>query len=229
MSLTIYWVLTLEPLTISTLLIVLFMATLLGSMLAFSYHVSHRKDGYDKSFLFTLLIMPLVVSIIVLLVSNNLARAFSLAGVFTLVRFRLAMNDSSDLGFILASVGVGLSIALGYVLMGIIITTFLSIVLALLSQFLLQQTRSFAKLVFYIPEQMNLKGVVDDVLKNHTKSFKLDKVKSTEFGTLFKLTYKIITKKDVDPKVLIDAIRDMNGNLDVTLYEDYHLSFEEKL
>ena len=113
--------------------------------------------------------------------------------------------------------------------MGIISTTFLSIVLAFLSQFLLQQTRSFAKLVFYIPEQMNLKGVVDDVLKNHTKSFKLDKVKSTEFGTLFKLTYKIITKKDVDPKVLIDAIRNMNGNLDVTLYEDYHLSFEEKL
>ena len=229
MNSTIYWVLTLEPLTISTLLIVLSMATLLGAMLAFSYHVSHLKDGYDKSFLFTLLIMPLVVSIIVLLVSNNLARAFSLAGVFTLVRFRLAMNDSSDLGFILASVGVGLSIALGYVLLGIIITTFLSVVLAVLSQFLLQQKQSFAKLVFYIPEQMNIKGVVDDVLATHTKSFRLNKIRSTEFGTLYKLTYKIILKKDRDTKELMDAIRHMNGNLDVTLYEDYHLSYEEKI
>lgn len=229
MSLTAFWVLRLEPLTVATLLIVLIISTLLGSMLALSYHFSHRKDGYDKSFLFTLLIMPLVVSIIVLLVSNNLARAFSLAGVFTLVRFRLAMNDSSDLGFILASVGIGLSIALGYILMGIIITLFLSIVLATLSQFLLQQTQSFAKLVFYIPEQMNLKGVIQEVLKAHTKSFKLEKVKSTEFGTLFKLTYKIILKKDHDSKVLLEAIRNMNGNLDVTLYEDYHLSFEEKL
>jgi hypothetical protein len=229
MTSTIYWVLTLEPLTISTLLIVLLMATLLGAMLAFSYHLSHLKDGYDKSFLFTLLIMPLVVSIIVLLVSNNLARAFSLAGVFTLVRFRLAMNDSSDLGFILASVGVGLSIALGYVLLGIIITTFLSVVLAVLSQFLLQQKQSFAKLVFYIPEQMNIKGVVDDVLATHTKSFRLNKIRSTEFGTLYKLTYKIILKKDRDTKELMDAIRHMNGNLDVTLYEDYHLSYEEKI
>ena len=229
MNSTIYWVLTLEPLTISTLLIVLSMATLLGAMLAFSYHVSHLKDGYDKSFLFTLLIMPLVVSIIVLLVSNNLARAFSLAGVFTLVRFRLAMNDSSDLGFILASVGVGLSIALGYVLLGIIITTFLSVVLAVLSQFLLQQKQSFAKLVFYMPEQMNIKGAVDDVLSHHTKSHRLDKIRSTEFGTLYKLTYKIILKKDTDTKELMDAIRHMNGNLDVTLYEDYHLSYEEKI
>lgn len=229
MTSTIYWVLTLEPLTISTLLIVLSMATLLGAMLAFSYHMSHLKDGYDKSFLFTLLIMPLVVSIIVLLVSNNLARAFSLAGVFTLVRFRLAMNDSSDLGFILASVGVGLSIALGYVLLGIIITTFLSVVLAVLSQFLLQQKQSFAKLVFYMPEQMNIKGSVDDVLSHHTKSHRLDKIRSTEFGTLYKLTYKIILKKDTDTKELMDAIRHMNGNLDVTLYEDYHLSYEEKI
>ncbi|MGB0202521.1 MAG: DUF4956 domain-containing protein [Acholeplasmataceae bacterium] len=229
MTSTIYWVLTLEPLKISTLLIVLLMATLLGAMLAFSYHLSHLKDGYDKSFLFTLLIMPLVVSIIVLLVSNNLARAFSLAGVFTLVRFRLAMNDSSDLGFILASVGVGLSIALGYVLLGIIITTFLSVVLAVLSQFLLQKKQSFAKLVFYIPEQMNIKGVVDDVLATHTKSFRLNKIRSTEFGTLYKLTYKIILKKDRDTKELMDAIRHMNGNLDVTLYEDYHLSYEEKI
>lgn len=228
MLLTINWTLALEPLTVSNLLLVLSMSTLFGLIQAFVYHFTHYKNGYDKSFMFTLLMMPLVVAVIVLLVSNNLARAFSLAGVFTLVRFRLAMTDSSDLTYILASVGTGLATALGYLSAGIMITLFLSFVLMVLSMFLLNKHDEYAKLVVTMPEHLNVKHALSDVLKKHTKSFRVERVKTSDFGTLYKMTYKLVLPKHLDEKALFDDIRLINGNLDVVLYEDYHLSVEEK-
>jgi len=228
MLLTINWTIILEPLTVSNLLLVLSMSTLFGLIQAFVYHLTHYKNGYDKSFMFTLLMMPLVVAVIVLLVSNNLARAFSLAGVFTLVRFRVAMTDSSDLTFILASVGTGLATALGYISAGIIITLFLAILLFLLSIIILNRTDAYAKLIVTMPEHLNVKHALSGVLEKHTKSFKVERMRTSDFGTLYKMTYKLVLHKQFDEKALFDDIRLINGNLDIVLYEDYHLSLEEK-
>lgn len=228
MSLTINWVLNLEPLTLTNLLIVLGFSTVLGFLLAFSYHFSHRKKGYDTSFLFTLMMLPLVVSIIVLLVSNNLARAFSLAGVFTLVRFRVAMTDASDLTYILASVGIGLSIALGYMLVAIIITIFLIIVLTTLAIHVLNRKQHYAKLIVTMPEHLNVRDILNDTLKKHAKHFSLDRIKTSDFGTLYKISYRLSLFEHTDYKQLLDDIRFINGNLDVALYEDYHMTLEER-
>lgn len=222
------WTIILDPLTVTNLFIVLSMATLFGVILALVYHITHYKNGYDSSFLFTLLIMPLVVAIIVLLVSNNLARAFSLAGVFTLVRFRLAMSDSSDLTYILASVGTGLAAALGYLSVGIIITGFLAVILTILSLFILKPNHQYARLVVTMPEQLNIKDALSETLKKHTQSFQVEKIKTSDFGTLYKITYKLVLNKNIDEKALFDDIRLINGNLDISLYEDYHPNMEEK-
>lgn len=216
-----FWVLNLEPLTVQTLLIILVIVTLLGSVLALAYIFTHRKDGYDPSMLFTLLIMPLVVSVIVMLVSNNLARAFSLAGVFTLVRFRLAMRDASDLAYILAAVGIGLSLALGYVLLGIIITFFLSIVLTLFSSLILFKVNPYGKLILDIPETLHEKDKLESVIQSYTRTFKLDRIKTQAGGSQYKLTYKVQLHPKIDSKTLIDAVKEVNGGLEVSLQEEY--------
>ena len=225
---TINWTIILEPLTVTNLFIVLSMSTLFGLIQAFVYHITHYKKGYDRSFMFTLLMMPLVVAVIVLLVSNNLARAFSLAGVFTLVRFRLAMTDSSDLTYILASVGTGLATALGYLSAGIIITIFLAVVLTILSILLLNKDDQYAKLIVTMPEHLNVKHALSEVLNKHTKSFRVERIKTSDFGTLYKVSYKLVLPKNIDEKAMFDDIRLINGNLDIALYEDYHGTLEEK-
>ena len=222
------WTVALEPLTIGSLLLVLCFSTVFGLIISIVYHFTHRKIGYDRSLLFTLMIMPLVVTIIVILVSNNLARAFSLAGVFTLVRFRLAMNDSSDLAYILASVGTGLSAALGYLSLGLMITTFLAVVLFVLSTFLFKSNDRFAKLIVTMPEHLNLKNKLNKTIEKHTKSFKVEKFRTSDFGTLYKITYRLVLEENLDEKKLFDEIRLINGNLDIQLYEDYQISQDEK-
>jgi hypothetical protein len=216
-----FWVLNLEPLTVQTLLIILIVVTLLGGVLALAYIFTHRKDGYDPSMLFTLLIMPLVVSIIVMLVSNNLARAFSLAGVFTLVRFRLAMRDASDLAYILASVGIGLALALGYVLLGIIITFFLSVVLTVFSSLILFRGTPYRKLILDIPEALHEKGKLEGIIQSHTRFFKLDRMKTQTGGTQYRLIYKVKLLPNHDSKTLLDAVKEVNGGLEISLQENY--------
>jgi uncharacterized membrane protein YhiD involved in acid resistance len=209
-------------LTLENILIVLVASTVLGALFSGVFVITHRNTVYDRAFTTTLVMMPLVISVIIMLVSNNLARAFSLAGVFTLVRFRTAIADSRDIAYILGAVGIGLSAALGYIVFALLITAFLSTVLFVLSLVSKNQdTSDHARLRVIIPENMNYAGVFDDIFREYMTSWRLSRVKTTDFGTLFELSYIVRLKKDTDQKAMIDEIRTRNGNLSITLSSDY--------
>jgi len=219
---TFFTTIDMTELSLINILIVLITATVLGSVLSFVFVFTHKKTVYDHAFSVTLLLMPLVISIIIMLVSNNLARAFSLAGVFTLVRFRTAIADSRDITYILSSVGIGLAAALGYINYAMLITGFIAVILLLLHTFNLDKDKNnHAKLRIVIPENLNYSNVFDDVFKVYVHSHQLQKVKTTDFGTMFELTYLIKLKNNVDQKAFLDELRVRNGNLSITLTSDY--------
>jgi hypothetical protein len=211
-----------SPLTIPTLLIVLATSTILGGFLSLVYVYTHKRTVYDQSFSMTLFLLPLVISIIVLLISDNLARAFSLAGVFTLVRFRTAIADSRDITYILSTVGIALSSAMGFIGVAIVITAFISLILGILHFLRLDRdSTNHAKLKIVIPENLNYANVFNDVFIKYVQSYQLQKVKTTDFGTMFELTYLIKVKPGIDQKSFLDELRVRNGNLSITLTSDY--------
>src|SRR5690606_29335821 len=95
----------------------------------------------DRSFVVTLLLLPLIISIIIMLVSDNVARAFSLAGVFTLVRFRTTISDTKDITFVFSTVAIGLATGMGYIVYAIIIMAFIIAVLLLIHGFKLDEIK----------------------------------------------------------------------------------------
>jgi hypothetical protein len=211
-----------SPLTITSLIAVLAASTILGAVLSLVYVFTHRRSVYDHSFSMTLLLLPLVISIIVLLISDNLARAFSLAGVFSLVRFRTAIADSRDITYIMSTVGIALSSAMGLIGYAVIITAFMSILLIIMHSFKLdKESTAHAKLRIVIPESLNYSHAFDDVFKKFVISFQLQKVKTTDFGTMFELSYLIKIKPDIDQKAFLDELRVRNGNLSITMTSDY--------
>ncbi len=208
--------------TVFKILTILVVSTLLGLILRYVFIYTHRNDVYDKSFSQTLLLLPLVISIIIVLVSGNLATAFSLAGVFALVRFRTAIADSRDITYILSAVGIGLAIAMGFIDYAIVITVFISILLVTISMFQKDKTKSqTAKLKIIVPENLNYENLFDDIFKKHLENFQLQRVKTTDFGTMFELTYLVKCRIDLNQKALIDDIRVRNGNLNVQMTTDY--------
>jgi len=211
-----------QPLTLTGILLVLVTSTILGGLISLVYVLTHRKTVYDQSFSMTLFLMPVVISVIVLLISDNLARAFSLAGVFTLVRFRTAIADSRDITYILSTVGIALASAMGLIGIAILIALFICALLFVLHMLRLDKdSTSHSKLKIIIPENLNYANVFDEVFKKYVMSYKLQKVKTTDFGTMFELTYLIKSKPDINQKAFLDELRVRNGNLSITLTSDY--------
>ena len=121
--------------TYTTVIIILISTTILGMLLSLALAFIRRKEGYDRSFVVTLMLLPLIIAIIIMLVSDNVARAFSLAGVFTLVRFRTTVSDTKDITFVFSTVAIGLSTGMGYIGYAMIITAFIIVSASSLSEF----------------------------------------------------------------------------------------------
>ena len=201
-----------------SIIIIIFTSIVLGLILALTYIFTHRKESYSASFTTTLILLPTVVSIIIVLVSNNIARAFSLAGIFALTRFRSEQQDTKDIAYVFTTIAIGLSTGLGYIAYGVLITLILCLLLIILdvSKFSMLGNKS-KTLKIIIPEDLNFDNLFDDIFEKYCRSYQLNKSRTTDFGTLFELTYTIVFKKNISEKAFIDEIRTRNSNLNVIL------------
>ena len=199
-------------------------ALLLGFLISLIYIVTHRKEGYSQSYVFTMIMLPTIVALILLLI-NTTAGALSLAGAFTLVRFRSVAGDPKDIAYIFFAMASGVACGIGYVGFAVVFFIVLGIVLFVLSEmnFGGSKTRHMT-LKITIPENLDYQGVFDPVLSKYTNFYKLRRVKTTNFGTLFELIYAVDVNEDMDQKKFIDELRALNGNMTINLvffkYED---------
>jgi len=209
---------TASTLTMGLLLKVIFTAAALGTVLTFFYLFANRKCGFSKGLAVSLTILTTVIAVIILLVSDNFARAFSLAGAFTIIRFRSNPGRTKDMVYIFATLAIGLACGLGYLLAAAVITAILILLIVLFS-FLMSLLTSTPVMMLRItvPEDLNYVGVFDDIFKEYTTDVQTEKVKSSNFGTMFDLYYKVKFKKDIDQKAFFDALRTRNGNLNISL------------
>ncbi len=207
-----------QNLDVLTIFIVIIASALLGLVLSGAYLLIKRKDGYAVDFPLTLIILPVIVAMIIMLVGNNTARAFSLAGIFALTRFRSEPKDTIDITYIFICVAIGLANGLGYIGYAVLFTIIIILILIALyfSKFGAPSLR-IMNLKIVIPEDINYENLFDETIKLYCLEYRLKKVRTTDFGTMFELTYTIKMKKDADQKKFIDELRVKNGNLPITL------------
>lgn len=201
--------------------ICMFFAILLGFVQAFSYTIKNR---YSKSFVTTLVLLPVAVCMIVLLVNNNLGVAVAVAGAFTLVRFRSVPGTGKEITAIFIAMVTGVTLAswqtynIEYALLFTVLGSGLLI--------LLNTTKLFSKtnkkemiLKITIPEMLNYTSVFKEVFEKYTLSVEKLAVKSVNMGSMFKLTYSLVLKDASLEKEFIDELRLRNGNLEVSLFD----------
>ncbi|MCM1132565.1 MAG: DUF4956 domain-containing protein [Ruminococcus flavefaciens] len=192
-------------------------ALVLGFFTSLVYIFTHRKEGYSQSYALTVIMLPTIVSLILLLI-NTTAGALSLAGAFTLVRFRSVPGDPKDIAYIFFAMAVGTACGIGYVGFAVVFFIILGIVMIALAEtnFGGCKTRHMT-LKITIPENLDYQGVFEPVLAKYTQFSKLRRVKTTNFGTLFELIYSVDVKDDIDQKKFIDELRALNGNMTINL------------
>ena len=210
----------LTSLTLGRALAVLGTTIGLALLLSLTYYFTHRRMTLKASIMMTILLMGPIAGIVVLVVGNSLARAVSIGGGIALIRYRYTMNDPRDLIYLFLSLAIGMACgvgAIGYAALATVVICLLLIVANLVG-FDRLRTRML-KLKVTVPEDINYVGMFEPVLTKYCKAWKLEKVKTTEYGTLIDLHYHVRLKDLKEQKEFIDEIRCLNGNLAVVLSE----------
>ncbi|MBC5629031.1 DUF4956 domain-containing protein [Clostridium sp. NSJ-6] len=207
--------------TLSNILIVIGTSIILGLAICLTYIKTHKKEGYVPSFTITLIMLPVIISIIILLVGNNVARAFSLAGAFSIIRFRSAPGDPKDISYIFFTLAVGLASGMGFIGYAVLFTIILCLVMIIIdiTKFASPKSKSL-ELKITVPENLNYEGVFEDILEKYTVNWNLARVRTRDFGSLFELSYRVSMKPEENTKKFIDELRCRNGNLNIILTSD---------
>ncbi len=204
--------------SIGKVLICIAVSLLLGVIISLAYFLTTPRKDRSASLVLSLVILPTIVAVVIILIGGNLARAFSMAGIFTIVRFRSVPGDSKDISFVFLEMAVGLATGLGYLTLGAVIAVVIGAVIVLVNKSGYGVSRQNEKLLrITIPEDMNYQGVFDPIFAEYTSHVRLQKVKTSNMGTLFELSYDIILKTETREKEFIDALRCRNGNLGIAL------------
>ena len=222
---------------LSTSIISLIAGIVAGLLISGVYILTHKKTGYSQSYVFTVLILPAVIAALLTVLSElsqetAVAGGIGLAGVFSLTRYRTAPGDPKDITYVFFAMAEGAILGLSSSInqMDGIIVAAASFVLIALVLIIVDKTgygtasTSHMTLKITIPENLNYIGLFDNVLDKNTTSWRLKRIKTTNFGSLFDHVYSIEIKNDIDQKKFIDDLRKLNGNLTVILsffrYED---------
>ena len=217
---------TAASISLQNCLICMGVAIILGIIIS----VTHKLTGKTTpNFLLTLCVLPVLVFTVILLVNGNLGTSLAVAGVFGLIKFRSRQGSSKEILSVFWSVAVGLALGMGYVVFGVILTLLIAILMlginAILNHSSQYQER---KLKIVMPENLDYHDVFQDILEKYADHAELVKVKTTNMGSTFELTYLLKMKKEIKEKEFIDEIRVRNGNM-LVLLERPELSEEESL
>ena len=207
-----------REITWQNVLTVVLSAAAIGLAISLVYLFTHKKEGYSQAFCVSLILLAPIVGMVIFVIGNNVATAFSLAGAFALVRFRSAPGDPKDIAFVFLSVAMGLTCGLGYWIWAAFATAIL-IVIILILHFTnyAGKHKETCELKITVPETLNYVGAFDEVLGKYTTSYKLKRVKSVDFGALFELTFSVTLKDSKEIRNMLDDLRAMNGNLKIML------------
>lgn len=197
----------------------------LGTVIAL---VTKATNGHSsKSILTTLILIPVIVQLIIMMVNGNLGVGVSVMGAFSLVRFRSVPGSGKEIVSIFSAMAVGLATGTGYIGIAVAATAVISIVLLILSFIRFgEDDKAARQLKIIIAEDLDFTEIFDDIFDKYVKQPELEKVKTTNMGSMFELTYNIILKDVKNEKKLIDEIRCRNGNLTVTLSHREHTGME---
>ena len=192
-------------------------ALIIGIFLSFIYTV---KNKYTKSFLITLTVLPAVVCVVIMMVNGNVGAGVAVAGAFGLVRFRSAPGTAKEIATIFLAMGAGMIAGMGYLAYAFLFSVIMGIILLIcnISGFGENRNELNEKILkITIPEDLDYSDLFDDLMEEYTEKYEIASVKTTNMGSMFKLTYNITLKDITKEKKFIDELRCRNGNLEISI------------
>ena len=178
--------------------------------------VSGFRTRNSRSFSISLILLPMIVHTVITMV-NDVSTGVAVMGAFSLVRFRSVPGKARDIVSIFLAMTAGLACASGYIGIAFLFTLIVCAVYLALA--LIPMGDRAAELHVTVPESLRYAHEFDDLFKKYTTEHRLTKAKTTNMGSLYKLTYRIKWKDPEKTQEFIDELRCRNGNLEIAVTE----------
>lgn len=204
---------TTATLSITDALICMVVALGLGIVVALTHTLTKK---YSKNFIIVLVLLPLLVEVVIMMVNGNLGTSVAILGAFGLIRFRSMPGTSRELLSVFFAMAIGLALGMGHIMFAVVFTIVISIAILLLSKTSFGEKKNKQSLKIVVPEDLDYTTIFDDVFSKYTISHEITKVKTTNLGSMYEITYDVELKENIE-KEFIDAVRCRNGNLNVVL------------
>ncbi len=209
--------------TVIDVVLVFLLSFVLSAFIGWIYKITHRGSSYTQSFVFTLVLNGMVVALVMMIVGSNIARAFSLVGALSIIRFRNAVKETRDVGFIFFTMAIGMAVGTQFFTLAVIGAVVISLLILLMVRFnWFAQEVANQILRIQVPGDVSFEELFESVFLKYTSTADLIAVDSIQSGTLTELTYNIGLKKPSAVDQFLAAIKKLNNNNKVTLVTGYN-------
>ncbi len=187
----------------------LLVAFVCGLIISYVYRFTYRGPNYSATFVSSLVLLAMITSVVILVIGNNLARAFGLVGAMSIIRFRTAVRDTQDIVFIFFALTVGMAAGVGLTFVAIIATLFISLIILLLSatEFASRDKKQHLLQITY-DGSGDHQEQLQKVLKKYCRRTNLVNIKNLGYNDELEVFYHIKLR---GRKKAEDFTRDLNG------------------
>jgi len=187
-------------------------------MLAYFYRQSHRGLSYSVSFVHAMILLGVTVSVIMLIIGSNIARAFTLVGALSIIRFRNPIKDSRDVSFIFMAMAIGMSVGTGFYLTAVVFTLFACFMAYALTRFEIgSTTRREQLLKIIVPAGLDYQTAFNELFYRALREHALLSVETLRDGAALELVFSIELKSGIDQAGFLGELRQLNRGERVTL------------
>jgi hypothetical protein len=190
------------------------LALLIGQV----YRATHRGVAYSQSYVQTLVLMTMVVGIVMLVIGSNIARAFTLVGALSVVRFRNAIKETRDVGYIFFAMAIGMACGTRFYLLAVVATLVIAGLLWAMDRYdFFAKDAASQLLKIRLPGDMPYATLFDAVFARYLNRYELVAMETVQAGTLVELVYSVEAKRKIDVQAFLRDLAALNDNNKVAL------------
>jgi uncharacterized membrane protein YhiD involved in acid resistance len=209
--------------SVADVLITLVLSFVLCAAIGWVYQATHHGASYTQSYVQTLVMNGMVVAIVMLVIGSNIARAFALVGSLSIIRFRNAVKETRDVGFIFFTMAIGMAVGTKFYLLAAIAAVVISLLILIMTRFNWYARRTASQILrVQVPNDAAFDALFDDVFLEYTRTSELISVDSVHSGMLTELTYSVGLKNAGSIQEFLAELKRLNGNNRVTLIAGYN-------
>ncbi len=209
--------------SVTDVVLCLVLSFVLSAGIGWVYQITHRGASYTQSFVQSLVLNGMVVALVMLIVGSNIARAFALVGSLSIIRFRNAVKETRDVGFIFFTMAIGMAVGTKFYLLALIAAVVICLIIVIMSRFNWYSRPVVSQILkVQVPNDARFDTLFDSLFLRFTGTSELISVDSIHGGMLTELTYSVGLKKQSKIQEFLSELKKLNGNNRVTLIAGYN-------